>query len=233
MISVALMLIGPAFDLEIPGQSVKIPMREVPGQRIAMSVTEIPHEVFDIWALRLDEEQMGEDAKIVSRPSKPYAVIFTGFGHDGFPANCVSFLGATKFAEWLSFRTKRKLRLPTQAEWTLACAAKAKPPKPLDEFAWHWDNAEDTTHPVGKKKPNAWGFFDMYGNVGEWATKPDGSPVLMGGSWRTRPNLLKPDFAEEFSKDWNMADPQNPKSKWWLANGQFVGLRLVCELEGK
>ncbi|MBL8048286.1 MAG: SUMF1/EgtB/PvdO family nonheme iron enzyme [Chthonomonas sp.] len=219
----------------IPGQSPVIRMRTLPAlgkdRPIAMSVTEIPHEVLDIWALRLDEEQLGEEAKVISRPSKPYAVIFTGFGHDGFPANCISFHGALKFCDWLSKRTKRKFRLPTQTEWIFACKANEKPPKNMDDVAWHWDNAEDATHPIGKKKPNGFGLFDMYGNVGEWATKADGSPVLMGGSWRTKPKALRADYAEEYSPDWNMADPQNPKSKWWLANGQFVGLRLVCELE--
>jgi len=102
-------------------------------------------------------------------------------------------------------------RLPTEAEWEYACRAGTSARFSfgsdggrLSDFAWFKDNAAKTTHPVGQKKPNPWGLFDMHGNVAEWcndfydeaayrdasAENPRGpakgeESVVRGGSWRS------------------------------------------------
>ncbi len=191
--------------------------------------TEMPWELFEIWALRLDlpvEQQDSTDT--TSRPSKPYAVIFTGFGHHGHPANCVSYASAELFCKWLSEKTGKKYRLPTEWEWEYAARAAPSKPARLDDTAWYWDNADDLTHPVAKKAANLFGLYDMMGNVAEWATTA-ADPVVCGGSWKDKEAEVHPGARKVSNPKWNENDPQNPKSKWWLANGQFVGFRVVCE----
>jgi formylglycine-generating enzyme required for sulfatase activity len=214
----------PDGEIEIDGKRHKI-------RNFAIGETEVTWNLFEVWALRLDlsqsEQAQGVDA--TSRPSKPYSAIFINFGHHGYPAIAMSAENAKAFCKWLSEKTKRKYRLPTEAEWEYAARAGAKQPSALDESAWFWSNADDVTHPVAKKKPNAWGLFDVLGNVAEWATSGD-AVVVRGGSWRTKEADLSFSTRELPSPKWNESDPQQPKSRWWLANGQFVGLRLACDL---
>ncbi|HLH41470.1 MAG TPA: formylglycine-generating enzyme family protein, partial [Bryobacteraceae bacterium] len=90
---------------------------------------------------------------------------------DDLPVENVSKNDAHEFLSRLNARNDGyKYRLPTEAEWEYA--ARAGSPEPtgaaLDEVAWYAANSGDETHPVGQKKPNAWGLYDMLGNVREW-----------------------------------------------------------------
>ena len=89
---------------------------------------------------------------------------------DARPVESVTRPEAQEFLTRLNARNDGyRYRLPTEAEWEYAARAGATGPTgPLDTFAWYAGNSEDETHPVGTKAPNAWGLFDMLGNVREW-----------------------------------------------------------------
>jgi formylglycine-generating enzyme required for sulfatase activity len=88
---------------------------------------------------------------------------------DDHPVETVSKNDAHDFLAKLNAQNDGyKYRLPTEAEWEYAARAGTTGPASLDEVAWYGANSGDETHPVGTKKPNAWGLFDMLGNVREW-----------------------------------------------------------------
>ena len=100
---------------------------------------------------------------------------FEGAGED-CPVENVSWDDAQRFIEKLKeTEGVSEYRLPTEAEWEYACRAGTTTgfsfgddARELGEYAWYKDNSKNTTHPVGQKKPNRWGLYDMHGNVWEW-----------------------------------------------------------------
>ena len=95
---------------------------------------------------------------------------------DNLPVECVSWNDCQTFIKRLNSYTGRDFRLPTEAEWEFAARGgnysrhyKYSGSNNLDDVAWHGDNS-DRTHPVGTKRPNELGLYDMSGNVFEWCS---------------------------------------------------------------
>ncbi len=126
------------------------------------------------------------------------------------PAANLSWHEANGFCRWLGERTGDPIRLPTEAEWEYACRAGSKTERygELDKIARYDENSGERPHTVGVRDPNAWGLFDMLGNVYEWCadwygpyvataqTDPVGPPsgatrVLRGGSWKSRARSVR------------------------------------------
>jgi len=108
------------------------------------------------------------------------------------PADQVEFNHAVTFCERLSARTDRTITLPTEAQWEYACRAGTKTvyffgndPGKLGEYVWFSGNSDGRTHPVGLKKPNPAGLYDVYGNVPEWCS--DTWWFAYDKSWRMDP----------------------------------------------
>ena len=94
---------------------------------------------------------------------------------DNLPVEWVSWNDAVKFCENLTQKEGKTYRLPTEAEWEYACRAGTTSEynfgdseSQLVDYAWYNQNSGMKTHPVGTLKPNAWGLYDMHGNLSEW-----------------------------------------------------------------
>ena len=115
----------------------------------------------------------GADA--VSKPTPPYADESWGFGKDKQPALGMTWHAAAEYCRWLSAKTGKTYRLATEAEWEYAARAgtttpwsSGGTPETLGDVAWYAANSGGKPHIGGQKKPNAFGLFDLHGNVAEW-----------------------------------------------------------------
>ncbi len=161
---------------------------------------------------------------------------------DALPVENISWDEAKTFVRRLAERTGKRYRLPTEAEWEYAARAGSErhfhfgdDPASLPDHAWFRDNASGGTHPVGTRKPNAFGLYDMLGNVWErtedcWQPHYEGAPddgsawldgdcelrVVRGGSWVNLPQFLRSAARFRYST---------------TSRYEFVGLRIARDLE--
>jgi formylglycine-generating enzyme required for sulfatase activity len=161
---------------------------------------------------------------------------------DTHPVVCVTWNDAVHYAEWLSRKDKMTYRLPTEAEWEYAARGGGRFERyaggdELDALAWYSANADGTTHPVGLKKPNALGLYDMSGNVWQWNAdwfsqnyyrqSPRNNPkgpadgtkkVFRGGSWFYDARGVRASYRDFAAPDYRSS---------------YLGFRLVLEAERK
>jgi formylglycine-generating enzyme required for sulfatase activity len=227
-----------------------------------MAKYEITWDIYELFMFRKIDKEVGERASevnisvdAVSGATKPYVEMSFGMGKKGFPAINMTQYAAITFCKWLTAKTGHFYRLPTEAEWEYACRAGSQTAyhfgdnaKALKEYAWYKDNSQNKYQPVGQKKPNAWGIYDMHGNVAEW-TMDQYTPnysgrasinqnpwvipdklyphSVRGGSWQDAPTDLRSAARRASDPSWKKRDPQLPKSRWWLTDAPFVGFRVV------
>ncbi len=223
-------------------------------------------EQFEDKGIRPVTEENQVDA--ITAPSKLYDPSFTfGSGEDPQqPAVSMSQYAAKQYTKWLSLLTGEFYRLPTEAEWEYACRAGTTTAysfgddsEEIIDHAWYYTNSEEeyATSRVGQLKPNAWGLFDMHGNVSEWtldqydeshfAKFADGKihdtteilnwptelfpRVLRGGSWNHELESECRSGVRHQSDDDELRsyDPNSPQSPWWFASeeAQMIGFRII------
>jgi formylglycine-generating enzyme required for sulfatase activity len=163
-----------------------------------------------------ERDRKGADGKEGGRWTTGTAFTWTSMGYErgeDQPVVNVSWNDARAFCAWLSRKEGRRYRLPTEAEWEYACRAGSATryywgdeDSKRNEYAWTGANSAGGPHPVAQLKPNAWGLYDMLGNVYEYCqdyfvakpydpadrVDPRGPPqgeerVVRSGSWGTDP----------------------------------------------
>ena len=136
---------------------------------------------------------------------------------DDHPATCVSWYDAMAFCRWLSETSGEDIRLPSEAQWEYACRAGTTGDYAgaVNAMGWHRYNSGQRTHPVAQKQPNAWGLYDMHGNVWEWCRDMwhmgyEGAPTD-GSAWTEAPYFLPAMRGGSFT---------NPQ--WWLRSAMHM-----------
>jgi formylglycine-generating enzyme required for sulfatase activity len=238
----------------------EMPQRKVQVSAFWMGAYEVTHDEFHVF---FNDETVPENSKVdaVTRPSPQYVDLSWGMGKKGgYPANSMQQLAALMYCRWLYQKTGVFYRLPTEAEWEYAARAGSTTlypfgddPRDLDKYAWHKGNSKNAYQKVGQRQPNAWGLYDMLGNVAEWtldqydenyyttvaegAADPVSAPTsrhprtVRGGSYADEAAALRPANRVSWEPSWNQRDPQIPKSRWWLTDAAFVGFRIVRPLK--
>ena len=248
------------------------PQHPVTRQAVLDGKCEVTWDEYDIyWENRPKGRRRGPTitkkpdklTDAITSPTPPYEDPTFGYGRRGLPghrghASCgdgVLPLAVEEDGQDVSPADGGGMGMgvPGGHDDAVLCRRSAK----LGDYAWYEKNSNDMPHPVGKKKPNAWGLHDMHGNVAEWcldsyqkdfyATLAEGQAVAAarsscrrsdrypdvarGGSWIDRPEKCRSAVRRGSDKTWLKRDPQSPQSIWWMTDADWVGFRVVRAVE--
>ena len=197
---------------------------EKPAHRVTLT------QPFYLGKFEVTQEQYQQ--VLASNPSR-----FVGVNR---PVETVSWNDAQAFCRAVSLKIGSVVRLPTEAEWEWACRAGTRTTyatgdsvADLERAGWYRSNSGVSTHPVGKKAPNAWGAHDMHGNAWEWCAdmfetyKPDAvtdpqgpsegrARVVRGGCW-----FFRAEYCQSASRDWMAAS----------SHETVLGFRVVLDVK--
>jgi formylglycine-generating enzyme required for sulfatase activity len=237
---------------------------QIPAGAFCMGTTDAEREALiqdKAWS-RFEECEQPAHTVTISRPfliskyevtQKQWKALMgsnpSAFKGDDLPVDSVSWNEAQRFVGKLNKQSHPKYRLPTEAEWEYCCRAEStnvfgfgahyEPVsiRNLGCYAWFRDDAGNRTHPVGEKKCNLWGLYDMEGNLWEWCqdwyapdyyshsptkdpvnNQPAVERVLRGGSWFL---------------DWRQLRAAYRSGNLPEFKSQYVGFRVVRELDQK
>lgn len=238
------------------------PQKKITLSAFWMAEHEVTFEEWDSFFKNMDVPQTkAVPVDAVSRPTAQYIDLTWGMGRDAkHPTNSLSQTAAIMYCKWLYNKTGIFYRLPTEAEWEYACRAgspnsypKGINEKDLQTHGYFKLNSDDKYQRVKQKTPNAWGLYDMLGNLSEWtldqydaaayqkiadnSKNPVTPPaakyprVARGGSYMDDASELRCTNRISSKAEWNQRDPQIPKSRWWLTDGMYMGFRLVRPAE--
>ncbi len=243
------------------------PQRQIKISPFWMAKCEVTWDAYDVWGEELDilRRQLlmfggsprDDGADAVTRPTDPYTDMSFSMGKRKYPAICMTQHAARTYCKWLTKKTGRYYRLPTEAEWEYACRAGTttayhfgEDGSQLGDYAWYGENSDGQYKPVGRKKPNPWGLHDMHGNVSEWVLdqyvediyakfkgKTIDNPVVIpttlyprvvrGGGWDDVAEDLRSAKRIASDEGWKEQDPQLPQSIWYHTDALSVGFRVV------
>jgi len=214
------------------------------GSGVMMEFVLIPVGEFDMGSPSSEDDRCDDEGPVhhvkISKPfymgkfqvtQEQYRAVTgtnpSNFSGNKLPVENVSWYDAVEFCYILSDKEGKTFRLPTEAEWEYACRAGSQTRfcfgndvASLGAYRWYYDNSVAQTHPVGQKRPNAFGLYDVHGNIYEWCQDwydcnyysrspvmdppgPSGgtSRVLRGGNCHSSPSFCRSAF-----RDWSPPD---------------------------
>ncbi|NOU59748.1 NapC/NirT family cytochrome c [Marinifilum caeruleilacunae] len=255
------------FTEQIPGTDVSFDLMAIPATdsipRFFMGKIEVSWNEYKAFLAETESEgrveKNTEDLDAISGATPPFGDPSQAWGMGKRPAITMTWHAANIYCKWLSEKTGKTYRLPTQKEWMYACNANGKEDfffggslknykqknfpmnlfkqanERINEYVIWMVNSEEKTALPDRVKANPFGLLHMLGNVKEFCSDQitvNGKTehVLMGGSFNSELKDLRYNKTDHTQHDaWMLTDPQIPKSIWWYSDCTDVGFRVVCE----